>query len=360
MSNFKVIHNDTEIMNLWELLTNKKEVLFSFRSKNSIKKDNFNKYLQKLVNRLIYLDKYCTKYGIKSNYIYFTELLNIFLDIIDKNNQIEIHPDILYDIKKNIFINYFKFLYDTYNYYLKEFKNFLIKNGKYTQIIQLKNVENFTKNLSNINLKSNLSSLTNHKKNCDIYFNIFNTKYAEYIEFIKIIIQLIKTSSIDKLNKDIEKNIEFLKKNIDILNKKLIDHIKKNRNNQLARNLRRNQISKEAEERKIHEYKPPVVRNWTSMYFKGNQYTPANRLPTDPIEIEQAKIRFEKILEKERLVSNAKSCNDERQERTEENWKRCNLAKNKLRQMELLNREYLNRILPKLTNNQLDRIGRMS
>ena len=359
MSNFKVIHNDTEIMNLWELLTNKKEVLFSFRSKNSIKKDNFNKYLQKLVNRLIYLDKYCTKYGIKSNYIYFTELLNIFLDIIDKNTQIDIHPDILYDIKRNTFINYFKFLYDIYKYYLEEYTNFLIKNKKYSIKIELKNVENFTKNLSNINLKSNLSSLTNHKKNCDIYFNIFNTKYAEYIEFIKIIIQLIKTSSIDKLNKDIEKNIEFLKKNIDILNKKLIDHIKKNRNDQLAINKRRNQISNEAEKRKKHEVKPSEVRNWKSMYFRGNQYRPANTLPTDPIKIEQAKIRFVKILEKERLVYNAKSCNDERQARTDENWQRCKLAENKLKQIEKENRAYLNTILPKLTNYDRDRIGQM-
>ena len=95
------------------------------------------------------------------------------------------------------------------------------------------------------------------------------------------------------------------------------------------------------------------------MYFRGNQYTPANTLPTDPIKIEQAKIRFEKILKKERLISNAKSCNDERQARTDENWQRCKLAENKLKQIEEENRAYKNTILPKLTNYDIDRIGRM-
>ena len=45
-------------MKFYNLLTDqKKEGLFNFRSKNTIKKDNFNKYLQKLVNRLIDLNR---------------------------------------------------------------------------------------------------------------------------------------------------------------------------------------------------------------------------------------------------------------------------------------------------------------
>ena len=290
----------------------------------------------------------------------------VFLYIIDKNTQIDIHPDILYDIKRNTFINYFKFLYDIYKYYLEKYKNFLIKNKKYSIKIDLKNVENFTKNSNQIELKIDFSGLNYHITGCENIFKIFNTKYSEYIEFILEINKLIQINlnkkkniekNIEKLNKEdiVKQNIEILKKNIDILNQKLIKHIQNNRKDQLARTQIRKQISNEAEERKKHEVKPLVVRNWTNMYFKGNQYTPANTLPTDPIKIEQAKIRFEKILEKERLVYNAKSCNDERQARTEENWKRCNLAKNKLRQMELLNREYLNRILPKLNN--YDRLG---
>jgi hypothetical protein len=95
------------------------------------------------------------------------------------------------------------------------------------------------------------------------------------------------------------------------------------------------------------------------MYFKGNQYRPANRLPTDPKEIERAKIIFQKILERERLVSNAKFCNDERQARTDENLQRCKLAQNKLKQIELENRKHLNSILPKLNNYDIDRLGRM-
>ena len=363
----KVIQNDTEIMKFWNLLTDqKKEGLFNFRSKNTIKKDNFKIYLQKLVNRLIDLNKYCRKYGISSEYTYFKELLIVFLYIIDKNTQIDIHPDILYDIKRNTFINYFKFLYDIYKYYLEEYKNFLIKNKKYSIKIELKNVENFTNNSNKIQLKTDFSGFSNRIKNCENFFKNFNIKYSEYIEFILKINQLIqinlnKKKNIEKLNKEdiVEKNIEFLKYNIHILNQKLIDHIKKNRNNQLARNQRRKQISNDAEERKKHEVKPPVVRNWKSMYFRGNQYTPANTLPTDPIKIEQAKIRFEKILKKERLISNAKSCNDERQARTDENWQRCKLAENKLKQIEEENRAYKNTILPKLTNYDIDRIGRM-
>ena len=363
----KVIQNDTEIMKFWNLLTDqKKEGLFNFRSKNTIKKDNFKIYLQKLVNRLIDLNKYCRKYGISSEYTYFKELLIVFLYIIDKNTQIDIHPDILYDIKRNTFINYFKFLYDIYKYYLEEYKNFLIKNKKYSIKIELKNVENFTNNSNKIQLKTDFSGFSNRINNCENFFKNFNIKYSEYIEFILKINQLIqinlnKKKNIEKLNKEdiVEKNIEFLKYNIHILNQKLIDHIKKNRNNQLARNQRRKQISNDAEERKKHEVKPPVVRNWKSMYFRGNQYTPANTLPTDPIKIEQAKIRFEKILKKERLISNAKSCNDERQARTDENWQRCKLAENKLKQIEEENRAYKNTILPKLTNYDIDRIGRM-
>ena len=354
-------------MKFYNLLTDqKKEGLFNFRSKNTIKKDNFKIYLQKLVNRLIDLNKYCRKYGISSEYTYFKELLIVFLYIIDKNTQIDIHPDILYDIKRNTFINYFKFLYDIYKYYLEEYKNFLIKNKKYSIKIELKNVENFTNNSNKIQLKTDFSGFSNRIKNCENFFKNFNIKYSEYIEFILKINQLIqinlnKKKNIEKLNKEeiVEKNIEFLKYNIHILNQKLIDHIKKNRNNQLARNQRRKQISNDVEERKKHEVKPPVVRNWKSMYFRGNQYTPANTLPTDPIKIEQAKIRFEKILKKERLISNAKSCNDERQARTDENWQRCKLAENKLKQIEEENRAYKNTILPKLTNYDIDRIGRM-
>jgi hypothetical protein len=343
-------------MKFRNLLTDqKKEGFFNFRSKNTIKKDNFNKYLQKLVNRLIDLDKYCKEYRISSEYTYFKELLSIFLDIIDKNTQINIHPDILYDIKRNTFINFFKFLYDTYKYYLEEYKNFLIKNKKYTTIIELKNVENFTKNSNKIQLKSNFSDLNNRIRNCENIFKNFNEKYKEYEFFISKINQLIK------LNKDIvEKNIEVLKQNIDKLNKKLIDHIKINRNNQLARNQKRKQISNEAEERKKHEYKPPVVRNWTSMYSRGNQYTPVNTLPTNPIEIEQAKIRFQKILEKERLLSNAKFCNDERQKYSEENRERCTTAKNKLKKIENENTAYSISTLPKLTNSDIDISGRHS
>ena len=92
-------------MKFYNLLTDqKKEGLFNFRSKNTIKKDNFKIYLQKLVNRLIDLNKYCRKYGISSEYTYFKELLIVFLYIIDKNTQIDIHPDILYDIKRNTFM----------------------------------------------------------------------------------------------------------------------------------------------------------------------------------------------------------------------------------------------------------------
>ncbi len=302
----------------------------------------------------------------------------VFLDITDKNKQIDIDPDILYDIKRNTFINYFKFLYEIYKYYLEQYKNFLIKNRKYTTNIELKNVENFTKNSNKIKLKLDFSNLNYHIKSCENLLINFNTKYSEYIEFILEINKLIKKNlnqkNIEKLNKEdiveknieklneediVKKNIEFLKKNIDILNQKLIEHIEKNRKDQLARNEMRNQISKEAEKRKINEYNPPVGRNWTSMYFKGNQYRPANRLPTDPKEIERAKIIFQKILERERLVSNAKFCNDERQARTDENLQRCKLAQNKLKQIELENRKHLNSILPKLNNYDIDRLGRM-
>lgn len=189
----KFIQRDTEIMKFRNLLTDqKKEGLFNFRSKNTIKKDNFNKYLQKLVNRLIDLDKYCRKYGFQLEYTYFKELLIVFLDITDKNKQIDIDPDILYDIKRNTFINYFKFLYEIYKYYLETYKNFLIKNKSYRASIELENVENFTKNSNKIEFKLAFGDMNYFIKGCDNLLKNFNTKYSEYKQFIIEINKLIK------------------------------------------------------------------------------------------------------------------------------------------------------------------------
>jgi len=62
----------------------------------------------------------------------------------------------------------------------------------------------------------------------------------------------------------------------------------------------RKRISIEAEEaeraERARRNKPPV-RNWTSMYFKGNQYTPPEKLPTDPEEIEKAKQCRSRLIE---------------------------------------------------------------
>jgi len=364
-----LVRVDTEIINLWELLTNKKKGLFNFGSKNNIKKNNFNKFLQKLVDRLMDLKGYCKKYGIKEIYLdeYFFELLLLFNDIIEKNNESKIHIDILYDLKRFISINYRNILSDSYKYYVDKFKNFLRKTENPRKNINASEFKSFIKSLSNnstltkIVFKNNLHQNRSRLPNKDIFLK----KYEDYKNFIDKIKQLITqarsqnnvNNTLNELNKDMEKNIEQLKQNIELLDKKLKEKKEQNINWQRKRNEEiKRMYTKSEKAEKERENTPPIepVPNWTSMYFKGNQYNPPEELPTDPNEIEKAKKRFERISEKKRLKSIAGYCSNYRQEYTQEEYKKCSNAVNILKKMNEENN-------PKtvLNNSTLDRIGRM-
>ena len=373
---------DTEIMDLYEYLTGqKKEGLFNFRSKNIIKKDTFKKFLQKLVDRLIDLKGYCKKYGINPYYddYYFYELLYLFNAIIEKNKELEIHIDnldILYDIKRNISIKCFNILNKSYEYYVEEFKKF-IRRKEYPYEInprEFKSLfESFIKSLSNKSNPTNIVFIDNlHLPgNTPPNYKIFIEKYNKYIYCIGIVKKLINqvkkrpnsenNNTLNKLNKDIEKNIEQLKRNIELLNQKLEEQIKANVNNQKRRNENRKRISIEAEEaeraERARRNKPPV-RNWTSMYYRGNERTAPDKLPTDPEEIEKAKKRFERILKKEGLKQIANSCysgNFRNQYTiTPDQYTKCRKAKIEFNKMEEENSPRYQR---KLEKNRLKKIA---
>jgi hypothetical protein len=367
---------DTEIMNLYEYLTDqKKKGLFNFRSINNIKNDAFKKFLQKLVNRLIDLKGYCEKYKIDVFYenYYFDGLLLLFNDIIEKNKELKIDIDILYDLKRYISINYFKFLNKLYEYYIEKFKDFIRKKeypyniNKKIDIIKLKSLfESFIKSLSNKSEPSNIVFIDNlhlpGKTPPDsTYFIKKYHEYKKFIEKIKILIKQAKSPNIannntlNKLNKENEESIDQLKENIELLDKKLKEQIKSNVNNQNRKNQYFKRISIEAErERKNNPPSKPVI-NWTSMYFKGNQYNPREELPTDPEEIKKAQQRFERKQEKERLQRNAQHCSNIYQQYSNEEYRRCSNAAHKLKNM---NRENSPQIV--ISSQTLNRIGRMS
>jgi hypothetical protein len=427
MSNLQFVKLDTEIMDLYEYLTGqKKEGLFNFRSKNIIKNDAFKKFLQKLVDRLIDLKGYCKKYRIELyfEYYYFDGLLFLFNNMIEKNIELKIHIDILYDLKKYIYINYFKFLNYSYEFYIEEFKKFIRRKESPYQIDsrEFKSLfESFIKSLSNKSQPTNIVFIDNlHLPgSTPPNYKIFIEKYNNYIYYIGIVKNLINqvkknpntvnNNSLNKLNKDIEKNIEQLKQNIELLNQKLEEQIKANVNNQKRRKENRIRISIEAKEaERARRNKPPSksdlnrtsmyfkgnqkleehikanvnnqkrisieaeevererrknptsepVLNWKSMYFKGNQYNPPEELPTDPVEIEKAKNRFDRLLKKKRLKQIANSCNLHNYRTyytyTNQEYKKCREAKIEFNKMEKENNPSYQRELEK---NRLKKIA---